>query len=359
MSEYGHVRLQPSGRKALDFDEMARSKPPRIDRNGPALLVRTPDDVLALQARIGNQAVQRVLAAPPPGSSCNCDAHGRLRVVAGARVGRRALQRMALAVGDLDELTNVDTDPGKKRELSEPERKHASIITEAIKKYVEQTGETRVYPWRKDKNDYPLASIGKAEGLRIYGHGGSYEGDDLVSKIGGYDAQALVDKLIDLGLPKGYSGEIYLTGCNTARGDNLGFLGEFYDIIRLRCPRVKVRGNLATATTFQGGTQGVWAGHVTESEYKEYLQNFRDQSDQITREAAAAAKDFERMYDEYKAAAKAGKQTDVNAVLAKAEQIKQLDAKIQALLEEREHLERVAYSSKAEFTKVLPEVPPQ
>lgn len=225
MSEHGRVMSKPNGRKAMpDLDEMARSKPLPIDGNDPAPLVRAPDDVLALQARIGNRAVHRMLAVGSHGQRCDCDGHGRLRVQAGPRVGRRALQRTAFAVGDLAELTY------KGQKLSADHQKEAEIITKAVKARVEHTREKQVNPWDERIRPFywePLASIGNEE-LRICGHGESYPADGLVSQVGRYTAPGFGEEAHRDGPSRGYSGEIYLTGRNTAKGDNLGFLGNFY-----------------------------------------------------------------------------------------------------------------------------------
>jgi hypothetical protein len=343
MSEHDRVMSEPNGRKAMpDLDEMARSTPLRIDRNDPAPLVRAPDAVLALQAGIGNQAVQRMLAVASRAQRCDCDGHGRLRVEAGPRVGGRALQRMAFAVGDLAELAH------KGQKLSADDQKEAEIITKAVKARVEHTHEKQVNPWDERLRPFyrgPLASIGNEE-LRIYGHGGSYATDDFVSQIGGYTAPALAKKLIEMGLPEAYSGEIYLTGCNTAKGDDLGFLGKFYAIIVKDCPRVRVRGNVAISTTFEDGTQGVWTGvFPSESDFKKLTQTMGEEADRIPAELEAAIAD-------------ARKETDVNIRQTKIDDVTKLRDKgaerMAALAAQKERLKRTAYSSDPSFTRVLP-----
>lgn len=179
------------------------------------------------------------------------------------------IQRVTLAVGELQEFSH------KKISLSEEEHAHAKIITDAEENYRNSSKEGQVHPWEERNrlllNFGPLKNIGK-ENLRIYGHGQVYVGDLSVSKIGGYSAQELSKKLIELGLPSSYTGEIYLTGCETAVGYNKGFLGVFYQLISKHCKGVTVRGNLDVTITQKDGVQGVWTGVIS----KDLFENTRD-----------------------------------------------------------------------------------
>ncbi len=178
-----------------------------------------------------------------------------------AAVPYKVVQPMILALGDLAEATN------QRLTLSAGERSSREAISDAVTKRIRSTGEARVNPW-DTKNIFAkgaLHRIGPIEPLRIYGHGQGPP--DRIVSVGGYTVKALVQKLIDLGLPQNYAGEIYLTGCEAAIGPDYGFLGELYQSLRRHCPNVKVRGNLGRAVTFADGTQGIWSGRVSEHTY--------------------------------------------------------------------------------------------
>lgn len=167
------------------------------------------------------------------------------------------IQRVTLAVGELQEAAH------KKQQLSPKKQEHEKVITDAETSYLKNNPkEKQVHPWDERFRPFysgPLAGIG-SENLRIYGHGQVYEGDKAVSMIGGYTTQALCQKLINMGLPANYKGEIYLTGCETAVGNARGYLGVFYRLIAAHCSGVTVRGNMGTTVTHPDGVQGVWTG---------------------------------------------------------------------------------------------------
>jgi hypothetical protein len=283
------------------------------------------DPALRFVSAVGNQAVQRLAARAA------CDP-----------AGSRRLLRMVVAVGDLDELTRKGT------KLTKDDRRSAASITEAAQRWVTATGELQAHPWDERFRPFksgPLAAIGD-EDLRIYGHGESRKGDEFVSQIGGYTASALAAKLIEMGLPEAYAGEIYLTGCNTAKGDDDGYLGVFYKLIAAHCPRVRVRGNLAVSVTFASGTQGVWSDtHPSHEDFKDVMKTLSDESDALI---AAATQGI--------ALARAERDPVRRAALVAAAKKLSADTELQlkAIRGQKDRLEHAAYSSESEFTRVLP-----
>jgi hypothetical protein len=167
------------------------------------------------------------------------------------------IQRVTLAVGELQEAAH------KQQQLSPKKKEHEKVITDAEASYLKNNPkEKQVHPWDERFRPFysgPLAGIG-SENLRIYGHGQVYVGNKAVSMIGGYTASALCQKLIEMGLPANYKGEIYLTGCETAVGRGRGYLGAFYTLISGHCSGVTVRGNMGTTVTHPDGVQGIWTG---------------------------------------------------------------------------------------------------
>lgn len=181
----------------------------------------------------------------------------------GTHANQTVLQRVTLALGELQEAANA------KKKLTQKEHEHAKIITDGEEGYRSKTGEKQVHPWDERFRPFKsgaLSGIG-SENLRIYGHGASYVGEGVVAMVGGYTPKNLASKLIKLGLPNKYSGEIYLTGCETAIGPKRGFLGEFYKLISAHCASVTVRGNLGITTTREDGRQGVWTGAIDKGRY--------------------------------------------------------------------------------------------
>lgn len=169
----------------------------------------------------------------------------------------QVIQRLSIALGDLDELAHS----GKSPAVGSDEYESAKVISDAQQNFTATTKEKIVKPW-DTFSIFPLRlgglrNIGN-ENIRIFGHGERVKGEEHASCIGGYTPDMLAQKLIALKLKKTYSGEIYLSGCNSARGKNWGFLGAFYNKIRMHCPGVRVRGNLNVAVTTPDGKQGVW-----------------------------------------------------------------------------------------------------
>lgn len=174
------------------------------------------------------------------------------------------VQRITIALGDLQEAAN------KKQTLTEGAHAHAKVITDAEAAYRKNSGEAQAHPWDERFRPFkagPLAAIGN-ENIRIYGHGATYEGDNVVSMVGGYTPEAIIERLVKMGLPSNYAGEVYLTGCETAIGPAKGFLGKFYALLIKQFPKATARGNLGTTTTFPDGRQGVWTGVLTEEYYQ-------------------------------------------------------------------------------------------
>jgi hypothetical protein len=279
----------------------------------------------SLVSGAGNQAMQRIVARA-----------GR----AGAR--GRTLSRVVLAVGDLAELER------KREEVSPDERRHAETISTAARNRVTATRERQVDPWDERFRPFkpgPLATIGD-EDLRIYGHGGTRRNEDVVSQVGGYTASALAAKLINMGLPESYAGEIYLTGCNTAKGDDDGFLGAFYKPMSAHCPRVRARGNIAASTTFEDGTQGVWTGNLpSEATIKETIGALQEEVDKLIATAQLTHAMSQR-----------SRNPAIKAALIKQgqQQVPDYGAQVQALIAQKRRLELEAYSSDPGFTRVLP-----
>jgi hypothetical protein len=173
------------------------------------------------------------------------------------------VQKITIALGDLQEAEH------SKKKLSESEHAHAKIITDAEESRRKVSNEDQAHPWDerfRPFNSGPLGNINN-ENIRIYGHGASYIGDNVVSKVGGYSATEIVTRLIKMGLPTSYTGEIYLTGCETAIGPNKGFLRTFYTAVINHCAGATVRGNLGTTTTDKDGEQGVWTGVISQDSY--------------------------------------------------------------------------------------------
>jgi hypothetical protein len=102
----------------------------------------------------------------------------------------------------------------------------------------------------------PLSKIGLAEELRVFGHGQTGR-DNIVLQINGTTAEALARRLIELGLPKRYAGEIYLSGCDAAVGGDESYLSKFFAAIHAHSPAARARGNLGKSVTREDGSQWV------------------------------------------------------------------------------------------------------
>jgi hypothetical protein len=103
---------------------------------------------------------------------------------------------------------------------------------------------------------------------------------------------------------------------------------------------------VATSTTFEDGTQGVWTGvFPSESDFKTLVQTMGEEADRIPAELEAAIAD-------------ARKETDVNVRETKIGDVMKLRDKgierMAALTAQKERLKRAAYSSDLSFTRVLP-----
>jgi hypothetical protein len=181
------------------------------------------------------------------------------------RMRSHTIQRVILALGDVAEAEHA------KLKLSKQEYESRQVITEGAKRRQSVTRERQINPWDERNrlllNFGPLDKIVATEPLRIYGHGQGYGEVGEIAMVGGYTPQSLKSKLIELGLPSTYGGEIYLTGCDTAVGPGCGFLGKFYLLIKQHCGNVTVRGNRGTATSLRSGEQGVWTGAIKKREY--------------------------------------------------------------------------------------------
>jgi hypothetical protein len=247
---------------------------------------------------------------------------------------------MVIAVGDLRELE-------RRGNVPEDKRKKAAEITNAAGDRV-RAGEAQANPWDERFRPFkkgPLADI--REDIRIYGHGQVLENEEVVSELGGYTPEALARKLIEMGLPRTYKGEIYLTGCETAKGANLSFLRAFYDVIRTHCANVLVRGNLGEAVTFEDGTQGVWAGRLPKAEYDNVC----------AARNAALDKAIAELRAERAAAPTEGNRTDPDfdeRVSAFAARVNALTDEINRLKEEKATYAKWAFSDDPGLTRVLP-----
>jgi hypothetical protein len=180
-------------------------------------------------------------------------------------IPRKVIQPMLLSLGDLAEAAHEGLS------LSSAEHKSREGISQAVATRASTHRERQVNPWDVGgwfSGNGALHAIGRTEPLRIYGHGQGVGHNGRIERIGGYTVAALVSKLKELGLPSGYSGEIYLTGCDTAVGENFGFLAEFYAQIRQHCAGVTVRGNLGTAVTRPDGEQWIWSGRIARFRYE-------------------------------------------------------------------------------------------
>jgi ribosomal protein L24 len=194
---------------------------------------------------------------------------------------RDVVQRMAVPLEDVQTLAN-------KGNFTDEQAESARIIKTAVEDRVAATGEryARVTNVREGTYEGGLAKIGLTEELRLFGHGATTQlNGGAAIRVGGYSPQLLAQLLIQMGLPAQYQGEIYLSGCLTAVGDNYGFLGNFYNLIAQHCPGVVVRGNLGNATTFPDGTQGVWSGVHTKEEYNNQIALFTAEGVELMKQA--------------------------------------------------------------------------
>lgn len=194
--------------------------------------------ILQMQQTMGNRSTARYLSAQL-----------KNRSAAQAESAQAVVQRMILPIkASFPEMDR------KKGSLSEGDK----VIYDAIKKrsaatnesIADPTDEASWIPW----NNGALAAIGNEE-LRIFGHGARFANAEEVAQIDGHTPEQLAEKLINLGLPKKYAGVIYLSGCNTARGEKHGYLGKFYQLIKKHCKNVRVRGNLHSVITRMDGEQ--------------------------------------------------------------------------------------------------------
>jgi hypothetical protein len=184
--------------------------------------------MLALQRSAGNRSLARALSGRP-------------------------LQRMILALDD----EPVVEDRRRRGEPTTTQEK-ARVTTNSVRDRSQNFPDRQVRPYDRGG----LANIPPSESLLVFGHGGSNT-EGMTVTIGGYTADQLVRVLIvDLGLPREYAGEIYLTGCNSARG----FLQKFHAILTEHCPRAAARGSLGDSATLPDGTLGVSKGEMTEQE---------------------------------------------------------------------------------------------
>jgi hypothetical protein len=253
------------------------------------------------------------------------------------------VQRMILPLGDLADLERRE--PGATAER----RASATVISDAAENSRRATNERVAHPWEERFRPFKrgaLAGIGLNEELRIYGHGEVYEGEAVVAQIGGYTPQALATKLIRLGVPATYGGEIYLTGCETAKGDDDGYLGLFYPLISSHCPNVTVKGNLARSTTFADGRQGVWTGNF-ESEEQLQAAKAAIGNDLISRSQELGLK-------AEAAEAAIGTPVEDEMIGSVAAQTGDLQQRRIALTAQKDRLHEAAYSTTGEMTVTLP-----
>jgi hypothetical protein len=186
---------------------------------------------------------------------------------------------MTLPLDDLVALA------GRKKDISLEEAKHARTTKEAADDRLSNMPDERLvrpHQVASAQEDGGLAAIGPTEELRIFGHGAtSVISAGAVIKVGGYTPELLAALLREMGLPRAYAGEVYLAGCLTAVGPDHGFLGAFYEQLRVHAPGVVVRGNLGKTITFPDGTQGVWNGSMTREAYDQQLAAFIEESQML------------------------------------------------------------------------------
>jgi hypothetical protein len=293
----------------------------------------------ATPAANGSRAARMQARLAPPALQAKADPR-RSRVP--PAIARKVIQPMLLALGDLAEAGHAEL------KLSGDERQAREVISHAVERRHKATGEGRVNPWDVKGlfvGRGALHRLGRNEPLRIYGHGQGPP-DSRIEAIGGYSVAALVAKLIALELPRDYTGEIYLTGCDTAVGANLGFLGEFFQQIRRHCHGVTVRGNLGPAVTLPNGEQGIWSGRLQKSAYEASRSGLvarrRNLGSEIERSKSRGSTlkrrkgAFGRQTDDLIRALDRGESVDSTATEARGRQLaaqtRQLDAHMQTLL---------------------------
>ncbi|MDB5600919.1 MAG: hypothetical protein JWN71_2963 [Xanthobacteraceae bacterium] len=182
-----------------------------------------------------------------------------------ASLMRGVAQRLVLPLDDVAALKHDNPKPTKE------ELESSQIISTAVERRTGATHENVVRPWNTRNrlllNWGPLDNIGN-EDIRIFGHGAHAPNSDIALQVGGYTPSQLVALLKDLGLKSTYAGQIYLSGCLTAGGDKLGYLGAFYDLLKAYAPAVRVRGNLGNAITLENGKQAIFKTSQDRDLYK-------------------------------------------------------------------------------------------
>ncbi|MDX6694435.1 MAG: hypothetical protein QOF02_2038 [Blastocatellia bacterium] len=199
----------------------------------------------------------------------------------------KIIQMVVLPLDDVAALTREQPTPTKKKLDS------AQVITDAVADRINEHPETVARPWDTRFRPFkwgPLDGIGNEE-IRIYGHGGHASGEEFVRQVGGYTATNLVNLLKELGLESTYGGMIYLSGCKTAAGDDAGYLGNFYELLKPYAPNVKVKGNLGNAITLKNGNQAIFKS----KQDRDLYQDLRDTVNRLAESHMMEVDAFEQM----------------------------------------------------------------
>jgi hypothetical protein len=202
----------------------------------------------------------------------------------------------------------------------------AQVISTAVGHRTARTHEAVARPWDERFRPFkwgPLDGIGNDE-LRIFGHGAHRRGSDIAEQVGGYTPAQLVTKLKELGLKSTYAGVIYLSGCKTAGGEDLGYLGAFYDLISAHAPAVHVKGNLGNAITLPDGTQAIFKS----SQDKEMYEALSTRIDQETVNLNLQMQAFNIMGDPTTQAERLAKSRLVAELRTRRQDIRQLQAEL-------------------------------
>jgi hypothetical protein len=240
----------------------------------------------------------------------------------------RILQRVVLPLDDVEALRRGNPNPSKKALES------AQVISTAVGHRTASTHETVVRPWDERFRPFswgPLDGIGNEE-LRIFGHGAHRGGSDIAEQVGGYTPAQLVTKLKELGLKSTYAGVIYLSGCKTAGGQDLGYLGTFYDLIKVHAPAVHVKGNLGNAITLPNGTQAIFRS----TQDKETYEALSARSNELVGALNLQTKAFNSMGNATTVNERSAKSALANELRSKQQQIDQLQAELYKVFYARE-----------------------
>jgi hypothetical protein len=226
----------------------------------------------------------------------------------------RILQRVVLPLDDVDALRRSDPHPSKE------DLESAQVISTAVERRTASTHETVVRPWDERFRPFswgPLDGIGNEE-LRIFGHGEHRRDSDIAERVGGYTPAQLVTKLKELGLRSTYAGVIYLSGCKTAGGQDLGYLGAFYDLIKAHAPAVHVKGNLGDAITRPNGKQAIFRSGQDKELYEHLSTRISEEAEQLKRDAQVLkTAGSEKTQAEFESKIKFAKEVDTRAQIIK------------------------------------------